>query len=402
MIKLSIHHITLKMEQPSEKIKLEIFLETKFYFQRKLFESRTLPIKKKEKIIMVGDQVSFCMENEQQFLKFVISTFGQLENQPQNTNQFCKKYEHYSLLPDLNCPNNILTITDNSENKFDIFYQLKSKCVKTFSDEKEFAVIDKDEDKSSLIELFTVTNKFLKKITPVRRLLADVESLLAKNNMLLHFLIMLYILLIIHFGNQTIGGTLIILSFTKLKYELRFKTVEKSIGYFFREDESSEVKKNLIFINKQQIMIMNFLGLVKKLVYFKNRKLLRLLFTFGFSVLFLIVFIAFNISLKIHLTNAFLGFFLFKYNREFLPLIPYLVSILDPYLEKAKLKWEKLKLQINPIIQKVSFKKLEREIAKVSYAYEHQRFYVSVGWASCVFGGCDLKSQSSFLRQRRK
>lgn len=398
MNELTIHSLEIKSKIPENRAEITIFIEENLFLQKKVYESRFLSIPQNSTLLPINDKTSFKMEKEELFISFVIKLFT--ENDSFDKPEFKRQFVHFSLTPDLNGSNNIVRFEQSIEPKliFELKYDILTTVQKQFSNEKDFAVPDKEEEKSSMMEMFTVTNKFLKKITPLRRLQSDIEDLFQNKNFLTDFFILLFVLTFIFHPIQLLFSLLVYFIFSDMKYSLRFKLVEKSIGYFYKEDHSAEVKKNLEFIKKQQLMILEFLNQVKILVYFKNRQFLRLMFLFGGPVLILIVALFYRFSFQTHFIFFCLAIFALRYKNEFLQVFQALISFcetfFESYLQKKASFLRRVKNQFERIQNFIENAKNSENVKKgdiiwkENLAYEHKRYFMNVGWANNIFGGC--------------
>lgn len=465
MNKLTINAVTIDTSLFYQYCVLRIYVEDSFMMQKLVLETRPLNYKRGAASYSLHDSVSFCMKNQEQFIKFEVTFYSggqQLERRasvvmgalPPIVDQAVKNsvpdlimpvvMQHYSLIPDLNGSHGKVKMTSQApfpKTLIEISHELLTPVTKSFQEESEFAAVDKAEDRSSMLEIFQTTNLFLKRVTPLRRFQGDIEALAAKKDILIDFLIAVYLLALVDFGNQVILGTFIWLSFSRLKFTMRFWAVEKGIGYFYKEDTAAEVAKNLEFIKKTQLQALDLVAKLKRLVYEKNREQLHKLVTIGVFAAFAGFLLIYNIALGTHLKFAILGGFVARHfgdnlspaelkklgekakefalekkdqigekiaafgskiNNFMLRMkLGFLLRVLSQLQYPVRFVGFKAKEIGSSLTEQVKKSKPDIGLEKTVTVWEYQRFYVNVGWANGVMGKSEVISEPFLLRPHR-
>ena len=379
---LTLHSIKItNMDKEKEKkniseLKLEIYKEENLSSIKKIFESQTILKDEKNQKFYLNEEFQFLLNKKENFiiLKLFIKNFETEE---------WEKIKMIILYDDL------ITKKDNLEFnleikkiKINIFFSLKNKEKKQFSEIKEFKKKKSDEN-YNYIELYNISQLFLKKISPLRKIKNDFEHFINEKHFLKDF-ILLKLFFIVIFRPRILFGILFIVFsgiflIFDFKYFLRFFVI-KNISYYFQntESKSDELKENFKFIHDQQLMLINLSEFLRKNLFSKNRKIYFKFFRFHIKIICIILFfLAFFYHHKIFLCILPIYFFLRKYKDILSENFFFQNLIFSKSYNLLNTK------EISKILKTIffyKFKKNQEKLKKRFFFFENERWFPTKGF----------------------
>lgn len=289
---------------------IEMSCENTFGKMDQIFISRKFFISKSSQTIILNEKVDFMLSHPEAFIQLNLYS---LEKQSQNYKQI---KSCVFLLPDLITPSNSMIIPLSESENIKINFTLLTQEKRSFNEESAYAFQDNEQDYSSMLDLFSITQRFLRSITPLRRLSNHIKKSITHKNIKRDLKLLFCLLFLLFFPNLTIILTIFYFIFSNAKYKIRFWFVEQGIHFFYNQMAATELKKNLLFIKELQLAIIALLDQIKKFVYLKNRVLM---YEFFCRYIFLLIPAFFFISLIpkwIFLSFFAIAVFCLKYSIE--------------------------------------------------------------------------------------
>jgi hypothetical protein len=403
MKELRLHAITLNFTPAVGHFRLRIYLENKHMVLNRIYESRFLNSGKRESPTVINEAFRFEPERGQQYLKLVVDYWSvDEESSGDKTKRIQRKA--YVFMEDLNQNSSEFKVTISKTQSITLFYEFTGVSLVTKDGQIQLVSSQLSLSRSSIedlstitehdpgmLELYKTTYKFVRRITPLRRLENKVGAFIGEKDLRRDCWAAAIAVLFLYYGTYLAILLLAILVLSDWKYRLREWILITSEALFSGTPTPVEIKKNLLHIREQQLF---FMGLIKKLrsvFYTPNRELLFIvtnkIFIAGIVGIFILTFI----PLRIILTFAIPFAVIRKYQKNEM-----IVKESPP--NTALLVIDSVTENLGKLSKRL-LAKHGKKIYKLCFYYENQRWYFPQGFQAKTFIGGYLIRKAKLLRR---
>lgn len=401
MKELRLHAITLNLSPQPGQFRIRIYLESKNMILNRIYESRYLSNAKNESPTIINEAFRFELEQEQQYLKFMIDYWPANEESHEDKSKRVQR-KAYIFIEDLNQKNSEFKVLISKTQSITLFYEFTGLSLLTKDNSSQLEKYRQSLSGSSIEELSTITEndpgmlelykttyKFVRKITPLRRLGNEVGAFVAEKNFRRDFWASVAAILFLYVGTYLMMALIAILVFSNWKYRLREWILSKSEFLFSGTPTPIEIKKNLLHIREQQLFFMSLIKKLRAVFYTPNRELLFILTNKILIAALVGLLVLTLIPLRLILTVV-------------IPLVVYLKYKDNDVKDEGELgktaldSFDSIAGVLGNLSKKL-LKKHGKKIYKLCFYYENQRWYFAQGFQSKTFlGGCLIRETSIF------
>jgi len=195
MKELRLHAVALSLSPQPATFRIRIYLENKHMLLARVYESRFLTYAKKDTPTVINEAFRFELEREQQYLQLVVD-YWPVDDEARDDKAKRIQRKAYVFIEDLSQNNCEFKVAISKSQSITLFYEFTGisvlgkdgvspveKCRRITSESSFGELATVAENDPGMLELYKTTYKFVRRITPLRRLENEVGAFVAERNL---------------------------------------------------------------------------------------------------------------------------------------------------------------------------------------------------------------------------
>lgn len=257
-----INEIKVKSPDPSLELQIKVYIE---HFPGKfapIYQSPKLRLRSEKGEFLIYEKINFTSKSDWVFLKFEVELL--------KSSELNKIHSFLFFFEDLEPISN--TIKLKLENIFSLKIILFKRTTEDLSNvPTAYLPVESLVNKPNLIENLIITQEFFVKISPIRRIENDLTFFFSSENFERDFGMVFFLSFCLLIPKMCFFLLFLADCLTDINFKLRHSVLLKLNFYFSSENSGDELKKNLLWIKKQQLTLIDLADLLMNTFSNKNK-----------------------------------------------------------------------------------------------------------------------------------